>query len=69
MTRELGARTDELAPFPVQNWLTGHLKRAAGAAGNPNLTSLWAGQAAPLVRHRRAADLISAICAHLDEQR
>jgi Dioxygenases related to 2-nitropropane dioxygenase len=61
MSRELSERVRELAPFPVQNWLTGHLKRAAAATGDPDFTSLWAGQAASLVRHRTAAELIAAI--------
>ncbi|HWU48201.1 MAG TPA: DUF561 domain-containing protein [Humibacter sp.] len=67
MSRELGAIADELAPFPVQNWLTGHLKRAAAAAGDPDFTSLWAGQAAPLIRHRSAPELIAALQREVDD--
>jgi len=61
MSRELGDVIDGLATFPVQNWLTGHLKRAAAATGNPDFTSLWAGQAAPLITHRHASELIEDI--------
>jgi nitronate monooxygenase len=64
MTRELAGA--ELAPFPVENWLTGHLKRAAAQQGDPDRTSLWAGQALPLLRHRKAAELIGAIEATVD---
>ena len=67
MSRELGEVAGTLAPFPVQNWLTGHLKRAAAASGNPDFTSLWAGQAAALITHRHAAELIEAIERTVDE--
>ena len=64
MSRELAAEPP--APFPVQNWLTGHIKRAAAAQGNSDLTSLWAGQSAPLIRHTNAEDLIAAITRDVD---
>lgn len=37
-----------IAPFPAQNWLTGVFRAAAG--GDPELSSLWAGQAAALAK-------------------
>ncbi|HET8779148.1 MAG TPA: DUF561 domain-containing protein [Agromyces sp.] len=37
-----------IAPFPVQNWLTGRFRAEAGRRGLGELQSLWAGQAAPL---------------------
>ncbi|TAM67622.1 MAG: DUF561 domain-containing protein [Microbacteriaceae bacterium] len=64
MSRELSLGS--VGPFPVQGWLTGHLKRAAAAAGNRDFTSLWAGQAAPLIRHRTAAALVGAITRDVD---
>jgi nitronate monooxygenase len=42
---EGGGRT---APFPLQNWLTGRIRAAAAAQDEPELLSLWMGQAAPL---------------------
>ncbi|QSX40011.1 NAD(P)H-dependent flavin oxidoreductase [Shewanella cyperi] len=50
-----------LAPYPVQNWLMGQLKRAAIEAARPELMSLWSGQSAPLLRHKRAAELIDSL--------
>jgi nitronate monooxygenase len=64
MSRELA--NVQTAPFPVQNWLTGHIKRAAAAQANPDLTSLWAGQSAPLIKHTDADDLIAAITTDVD---
>ena len=53
------AAPDRTAPFPVQNWLTGKFRAEAAARGNTDLMSLWAGQAAPLIRHRNAADVLA----------
>lgn len=58
----------DLAPFPVENWMSGHLKRAAATSGNPDFTSLWAGQSAPLIRHHRAADVVAEVERFLDSR-
>jgi nitronate monooxygenase len=50
-----------LPPYPVQSWLTGKLKEAALKAGRADVISLWAGQAAGRLRHRRAADLLRSL--------
>jgi nitronate monooxygenase len=50
-----------LPPYPVQNWLMGKLRPAALAAGRTDLVSLWSGQAAPLLKHRRAAPLLASL--------
>ncbi len=47
-----------MAPFPVQNWLTGRFRPQAAAQENTELMSLWAGQAAGLIRHDSAADVL-----------
>lgn len=60
-TEELAAAGDALAPYPVQTWLTGHLRTAALAQGRTDLISLWSGQGAPNLRHRRAAELMAAL--------
>lgn len=56
-----------LAPYPVQQWLVGRFREAALAAGRADLMSLWAGQAAPLLRHRRARPLFESLVAAVDE--
>lgn len=61
MSRELGSAGDSRAPFPVQGWLTGRIKAEAVRREDPELMSLWAGQAAPLIRHRHAAEVVAAI--------
>lgn len=52
-----------IAPFPVQNWLTGRFRPEAAAQGNTELMSLWAGQSASLIRHESAADMLAELLA------
>ncbi|MGO4691078.1 NAD(P)H-dependent flavin oxidoreductase [Glaciibacter sp. 2TAF33] len=66
MQRELDQVSADLAPFPVQNWLTGRFKPIAAEQGNGELMSMWAGQSAPRARSIPAADLISALEAETD---
>lgn len=60
---ELGAVAHKLPPFPIQSWLAGHLKVAAAETQRDDLVSLWAGQIAPNLNHRRAADLMADLIA------
>jgi nitronate monooxygenase len=46
-----------LPPYPIQAWLTAQLRAAALAAGRVDVISLWSGQSASLLRHRRAGVL------------
>jgi len=46
-----------LPPYPVQGWLTGKLREAAVNAGRADVLSLWSGQGAPLLKHRKAREL------------
>ncbi|MGZ0068356.1 NAD(P)H-dependent flavin oxidoreductase [Microbacterium arborescens] len=52
-----------IAPFPAQNWLTGVFRAAAG--GDPELSSLWAGQAAGLATRDDAGDVLRELAAGL----
>lgn len=52
---------DAPARFPLQGWFVAQLRSAALAAGRTDLVSLWSGQIAPNLRHRRAADLLLAL--------
>ncbi|MEV4668403.1 NAD(P)H-dependent flavin oxidoreductase [Microbacterium sp. LWO12-1.2] len=45
-----------IAPFPMQNWLTGKFRAAAGQQNLGELQSLWMGQAAPLARYGTATE-------------
>lgn len=52
-----------IAPFPVQNWLTGRFRAEAVKQGIPDLQSLWAGQSAALATHTQAADVFAELAA------
>ncbi|MFF7292949.1 NAD(P)H-dependent flavin oxidoreductase [Microbacterium sp. NPDC008134] len=54
-----------IAPFPMQNWLTGKFRTAAGEQGFGELQSLWMGQAAPLVRLDTAGEVFAELRAGL----
>ena len=54
-----------IAPFPMQNWLTGRFRSAAGEQNLGELQSLWMGQAAPLVRYDAAAEVFAELLAGL----
>ncbi|MCC7276597.1 MAG: nitronate monooxygenase [Alphaproteobacteria bacterium] len=61
LAEELAAHPDAIAPFPIQGWLVGALRKAAIAQDRTDLIGLQASQAAPLLRHRDAATLIDAL--------
>jgi len=52
-----------IAPFPMQNWLTGRFRAAAGEQNLGELQSLWMGQGAPLVAHGTAAETFAEMLA------
>jgi nitronate monooxygenase len=52
-----------IAPFPLQNILTGVFRRAASQRGDAELLSLWMGQSAGLSRHDDAADVFAELAA------
>ncbi|TAJ74719.1 MAG: nitronate monooxygenase [Phenylobacterium sp.] len=51
---------DDVPAYPVQNRLTQPMRAAAAKADDPELLSLWAGQAVRLARPGRAGDMIRA---------
>ncbi|MFB7250142.1 NAD(P)H-dependent flavin oxidoreductase [Microbacterium sp. NPDC056234] len=46
-----------IAPFPMQNWLTGRFRTAAGQQNLGELQSLWLGQSASLARWDTASEV------------
>nr|WP_234817694.1 nitronate monooxygenase [Mycolicibacterium sphagni] len=57
------ARYDEVAPlgYPEVNQMTGPMRRAAVAAGDPNGTNLWAGTSWRHISGGRAGDIVAAL--------
>jgi nitronate monooxygenase len=52
-----------IAPFPVQNWLTGQFRAEAGKRGIGELQSLWLGQAAALAHRTDAREVFEELAA------
>ena len=63
IARELTGRERELLPFPLQSRLTGALRPTAIEKKKWEFLFIWGGQIAPLLSHRKAADLMNALIA------
>lgn len=63
---ELEAVSNSTLPFPAQSALVSPIKTHALQVGDPSLLPLYAGQAAPLIRHRHAGDLMADLVAALE---
>lgn len=63
LTREIG---DDVAAFPLQNWLTGAVRRVAAERGDAELLALWSGQAAALASPGTAGELLRRLVADTD---
>ena len=61
VTEEMMGREKELLPFPVQSRFMSPLRQAAIPLKKWELIFLWGGQIAPLLKYRRAADLMAAL--------
>lgn len=66
-TQAMAAVQNELAPYPALNGMTADLRRAAAAAGDAEHMSLWAGQAAALIRALPVSELVEALVAEMRE--
>ncbi len=56
--REMRAVQDFVPAYPVQNRLTQAMRAAADKAGDPELMSLWAGQAVKLAKPGAAGEMV-----------
>ena len=52
-----------IAPFPMQNWLTGRFRAEAVKVGRSDLQSLWMGQSARLAVHDDAGEVFAELLA------
>lgn len=57
---------DLIAPFPLQNWLTGQFRAEAARRDVSDLQSLWVGQASPLARFDEARAVFEELAAGFD---
>ena len=61
MMQKLHAHETDVPAYPVQNALTGALRRASAEAGHADHLSLWAGQGVAAIRPMPAAALVAAL--------
>jgi nitronate monooxygenase len=52
---------NEMAPFPMQSIFLRTLREAAIAQNKNGFVSFWSGQAAPIIKHKKAAALFSSL--------
>lgn len=63
LIEEIAKSGEPIAPYPLRAWLFGQLKQAALRSNNTHRMALWCGQSAPLLKHRRAHELIDGLVA------
>ncbi len=56
--REMRGVQEDVPAYPVQNRLTQAMRAASNKAGDPEMMSLWAGQAVKLARPGAAGDMV-----------
>ncbi|WP_374575689.1 NAD(P)H-dependent flavin oxidoreductase [Phenylobacterium sp.] len=56
--REMRVSENDVPAYPVQNRLTQPLRAAGARAGDPEVLSLWAGQAVSLAREGEAGEMV-----------
>jgi nitronate monooxygenase len=61
ITRETSGQEKDLLPFPLQSRFVGTLRQSAIAREKWEMILIWCGQIAPLLRHTRVADLMTAL--------
>ena len=64
---EMKEKESTFALYPAHTWIVAPLRAAALAQGRADLVGLWAGQAAPLVRYHKVAELFSALVRETSE--
>jgi len=61
ISEDLAGNGDDLLPFPLQTQFMSSLRKAAIDQQKWGLVLFWGGQIAPILKHKKAADLMKAI--------
>jgi nitronate monooxygenase len=61
LARETTGKENNILPFPLQANFMSHLRKAALDQGRHDMILFWGGQIAPLLKHRKAADLMESL--------
>ncbi|MGE8536549.1 MAG: NAD(P)H-dependent flavin oxidoreductase [Chryseobacterium sp.] len=65
--RDVLAATDKTLPFPLQTHFMGALRKAALEQQKHELVFFWAGQIAPLLKHKKASTLMQSLIEEASE--
>ncbi|CAD0219211.1 NAD(P)H-dependent flavin oxidoreductase [Chryseobacterium sp. JV274] len=65
--RDVLAATDKTLPFPLQTHFMGALRKAALEKQKHELVFFWAGQIAPLLKHKKASTLMQSLIEEASE--
>ncbi|NQU61892.1 MAG: nitronate monooxygenase [Rhodospirillales bacterium] len=65
--RDMEGQQENFPDFPINNTLTGPLRKASAEKGKEDFMSLWAGQAAAMSKSLPAAELVETLIAETDE--
>ncbi|WP_276483483.1 NAD(P)H-dependent flavin oxidoreductase [Paraflavitalea pollutisoli] len=66
LAQDVIGKESSLLPFPVQSQFVSSLRKAAVEQERWDLVFFWSGQAAPLLKHRRAAALMGSLVEETD---
>jgi len=67
ISRDVLAATDKTLPFPLQTHFMGALRKAALEQKKNDLVFFWAGQIAPLLKHKKASTLMKSLIEEASE--
>jgi nitronate monooxygenase len=59
-------KESHVAPFPLQRTFMRSLQKAAIEQGRRDILTFWAGQGAPILKHRKATDLFNSLVAETE---
>ena len=61
LAKEVRGKDDNILPFPLQSAFMSSLRKAALAQGKHDLVLFWSGQIAPILKHRKAGELLQSL--------
>lgn len=65
--KELKSRENLIPPYPIQHYLTSHIRKEAAKQNNPELMSLWSGQGVRLSKRQSVNELITGIVSQVNQ--
>ncbi len=68
LSEEMSVHENIFAPYPIQRLFVSTLSAAAVAQGKADWITFWSGQAAPILKHKKAKDLFESIVAYMDSR-